>query len=84
MKYFKIVMTVVSLLILAIGLAIGVYNYVDHLSCHGCSSHNSHPLIELMCFTPFVLLAGVIFGISMLVDFIVKKRRKNEKNIKNA
>lgn len=83
-KAVSLVLVILSLLVVLVGLCISVCTYVGHLSCHGCSSHNSHPLIELMIFSPFACIAVTLFGVSRIILSLSKhaeskKQSKEEK-----
>lgn len=72
-KAVSLVLVVLSLSVVLVGLGIGVSTYVGHLSCHGCSSHNSHPLIELMIFSPFACITVTLFGVSRILLSVSKR-----------
>lgn len=76
MKKIKIISNIITLFILVGGLVLCAASYINHtLYCHGCSSHLSHPIIELMIYGLVVLFAGAFFGISRLILRLVGKRK---------
>ena len=76
MKKFKIISNIITLFILVGGLVPCAASYINHtMYCHGCSSHSSHPFIELMIFGLVVLFAGAVFGISRIVMWLIGKRK---------
>lgn len=76
MKKFKIISNIITLFILVGGLVPCAASYINHtLYCHGCSSHASHPVIELMIYGLVILFAGAVFGISRLILWLVGKRK---------
>lgn len=67
-KKFKIISNIITLFILVGGLVPCAASYINHsLYCHGCSSHSSHPTVELMIYGLVILFAGSVFGISRLI-----------------
>lgn len=68
MKIFRIVSNIIVLAVMTIGLILCVIPYIDHaLTCHGCSSHNIHPMVEMVLYSFIVLFAFAIFGVSRLI-----------------
>ncbi len=74
MKKFKIISNIIIILLLASGAVPCIISSVDHAkNCYACSSHSSHPQIEIMLYGLVVLLAGVLFGISRIIPRLFKK-----------